>query len=164
MTVNRPQTAEPAEDAAVPRLYLRDQELNQSAALIRAAARRLAEMVETSGAPASLSAPELEILQEIFDRGPLDVGELRHRLLAPKQSLARHLNDLETGGLLERRVDPGDRRRRIVSLTETGRVLTESATERRRQALREAFLEAGPEAVAGARRVLQDLVATRDQN
>ncbi len=163
MTVNRPQTAETSEDAAVPRLYLRDQELNQSAALIRAAARRLAELVESSGAPASLSGPELEILQEIYDRGDLDVGDLRQRLLAPKQSLARHLNDLETAGLLQRHVDSTDRRRRIVSLTDTGRVLTESATERRRQALREAFLEAGPEAVAGARRVLQQLAAAKDQ-
>lgn len=164
MTVNRPQPAEASEDAAVPRLYLRDQELDQSAALIRAASRMLAELVETSGAPASLSAPELEILQEIYDRGPLDVGDLRHRLLAPKQSLARHLNDLEAAELIERRVDSGDRRRRIVSLSEKGRVLTQSATERRRQALREAFLEAGPEAVAGARRVLQELLSAKEQH
>ena len=91
------------------------------------------------------------------------MGDLRQRLLAPKQSLARHLNDLETSGLLERQIDGEDRRRRIVSLTENGRALTERATERRRKALREAFLDAGPEAVAGARRVLQDLVSAKDR-
>ncbi len=132
--------------------------------MIRAAARRLEELVQEGEAPAALSPPELEILQEIYDRGDLDVGELRQRLLAPKQSLARHLNDLETAGLLARQVDAGDRRRRIVSLTESGRTLTERATERRRQALREAFLDAGPEAVAGARRVLQDLVSAKDRS
>ncbi len=164
MTVNRPQPTEPSEDPTVPRLYLRDQELDQSAALIRAAARRLAELVQEPGTPGALSLPELEILQEIYDRGVLDVGELRQRLSAPKQSLARHLNDLETAGLIARRIDGGDRRRRIVSLTEAGTELTKRSTERRRQALREAFLDAGPEAVAGARRVLQDLVASKDKS
>lgn len=163
MTVNRPQPADTSEDPTVPRLYLRDQELDQSAALIRAAARRLTELVQELDVPGGLSQPELEILQEIYDRGALDVGDLRQRLLAPKQSLARHLNDLETSGLLERQIDGEDRRRRIVSLTENGRALTERATERRRKALREAFLDAGPEAVAGARRVLQDLVSAKDR-
>lgn len=163
MTVNRSQQADASEDSSVPRLYLRDQELNLSAAMIRAAARRLAELVQDADTPGQISPPELEILQEIYDRGALDVGDLRHRLQAPKQSLARHLNDLEGAGLIERQIDGGDRRRRIVSLTQTGAELTERATEKRRQALREAFLDAGPEAVAGARRVLQHLVSLKDR-
>jgi DNA-binding MarR family transcriptional regulator len=37
----------------------------------------------------------MDILQEIHDLGPMDVGDLRARLAAPKQSLARNLNQLE---------------------------------------------------------------------
>lgn len=165
MPVNRPQSFPPppanAAASADGRLYLRDQDLNEGAALIRAAARRLASVVETAGAAANLSPPEMEILQEIFDRGPMDVGDLRARLAAPKQSLARNLNQLETRALVKRETDPRDRRRRLVSLTTEGLSFTSEATERRRTALRQAFAASGPDAVGGARRVLSELLRLR---
>lgn len=164
MPVNRPQPAPPPASApagADSRLYLRDQDLDEGAAVIRAAARRLAQLVEAAGAPASLSAPELDILQEIHDRGPMDVGDLRARLGAPKQSLARNLNQLEARKLVTRETDPRDRRRRLVTLTNEGMSFSREATERRRTALRQAFLAVGPEAVSGARRVLSELLRAR---
>ncbi len=169
MPVNRPQPAPApagAPSAGPPsagdgRLYLRDQDLNESAAVIRAAARRLDQLVESAGAPASLSGPEIEILQEIFDRGAMDVGDLRSRLAAPKQSLARNLNQLEARNLVKRETDTRDKRRRLVTLTAEGMSFTRDATERRRNALRQAFLSAGPEAVASARRVLSDILRLR---
>lgn len=168
MPVNRPQPAPPpaanAAASADGRLYLRDQDLNEGAALIRAAARKLALLVESAGAPASLSAPEMEIIQEIFDRGPMDVGDLRARLAAPKQSLARNLNQLEGRTLVTREMDPRDRRRRLVSLTQEGMTFAAEATERRRGALRQAFASSGPEAVAGARRVLSELLRVRGES
>jgi DNA-binding MarR family transcriptional regulator len=168
MPVNRPQPAPPppanAAASADGRLYLRDQDLNEGAALIRAAARKLALLVESAGIPVSLSPPEMEILQEIFDRGPMDVGDLRARLAAPKQSLARNLNQLEARALVKREMDPRDRRRRLVSLTQEGMTFTSEATERRRTALRQAFASSGPEAVAGARRVLSELARVRGES
>jgi len=168
MPVNRPQPTPlpPASASAGPdaRLYLRDQDLNEGAAVIRAAARRLAQLVEMAGVPANLSAPEMEILQEIFDRGPMDVGDLRSRLAAPKQSLARNLNQLEERALVRRETDLRDRRRRLVSLTPEGMTFASEATERRRTALRQAFVSAGPEAVAGARRVLSELMRVRGES
>jgi DNA-binding MarR family transcriptional regulator len=168
MPVNRPLPAPGA--PAVPasggdnRLYLRDQDLNEGAALIRAAARRLAQLAETAGAAASISAPEMDVLQEIFDVGPMDVGDLRARLNAPKQSLARNLNQLEGRGFVTRETDQADRRRRLVTLTPTGMTFARDATERRRAALRQAFLSAGPDAVTGARRVLGDLTRGRGES
>jgi DNA-binding MarR family transcriptional regulator len=164
MPVNRPQPVSPpagAQASADARLYLRDQELNESAAVIRAAARKLAGLVEMAGAGSDLSAPELDILQEIFDRGPMDVGDLRARLAAPKQSLARNLNQLESRKFVTRETDAKDRRRRLVTLTPEGHVFARDATERRRAALRQAFLSGGPEAVSGARRVLTELLRVR---
>ncbi len=159
--VNTPPSTPTSTDPADQRLYLRDQELDQAAALIRAAARKLSHQVQKEEAADALSAPEVDILEEVFDLGPLDVGELRSRLGAPKQSLARHLNDLESAGLVQRTTDPRDKRRRVVALTEKGSQMTSEATEKRRLALREAFLNAGPEAVAGARQVLQHLARGR---
>jgi DNA-binding MarR family transcriptional regulator len=168
MPVNRPHTAPPppasSQAGADGRLYLRDQDLNEGAAVIRAAARKLSQLVESVGAAANLSAPELDVLQEIFDQGPLDVGELRTRLGAPKQSLARNLNQLEARLLVKRETDPDDRRRRLVKLTPEGLAFTREATERRRTALRQAFLSAGPDAVTGARRMLSELLRVRGES
>ena len=164
MPVNRPHTAPPPPASADGRLYLRDQDLNEGAAVIRAAARKLSQLVESVGAAANLSAPELDVLQEIFDQGPLDVGELRTRLGAPKQSLARNLNQLEARAFVKRETDPEDRRRRLVKLTPEGLTFTREATERRRTALRQAFLSAGPDAVTGARRVLSELLRVRGES
>lgn len=166
MPVNRPipaPSASPAPAGGDNRLYLRDQDLNEGAALIRAAARRLAQLAETAGAAASISAPEMDVLQEIFDVGPMDVGDLRARLNAPKQSLARNLNQLEGRGFVTRQTDQADRRRRLVTLTPAGMAFARESTERRRAALRQAFLTAGPDAVTGARRVLSDLLRARGE-
>lgn len=162
--VNRPQPAPLPPASADGRLYLRDQDLNEGAALIRAGARRLAELVESVGAAANLSAPEMDILQEIFDRGPMDVGDLRARLCAPKQSLARNLNQLEARNFVKRETDPRDRRRRLVTLTDEGTAFSREATERRRATLRQVFLTSGPDAVTGARRVLSELLRARGES
>jgi DNA-binding MarR family transcriptional regulator len=167
MPVNRPHSAvippAAAPSAGDGRLYLRDQDLNEGAALIRSAARRLSQLAETIGAAANISAPEMDILQEIFDVGPMDVGDLRTRLAAPKQSLARNLNQLEARTLVKREMDPRDRRRRLVTLTDEGQAFAREATEKRRVALRQAFLAAGPDAVTGARRMLSELVRQRGE-
>jgi len=168
MTVNRPHPNAPsppsAPAAADGRLYLRDQDLNEGAAVIRAAARKLNQLVESVGGAANVSGPELDVLQEVFDRGPLDVGDLRTRLSAPKQSLARNLNQLEARGFIRRDTDISDRRRRLVTLTPEGMTFISEATERRRMALRQAFLAAGPDAVAGARRMLGELLRVRGES
>jgi len=165
--VNRPQPSPaPTANAASAgdgRLYLRDQDLNEGAALIRAAARKIGQLAEAAGAAANISAPEMDILQEIHDLGPMDVGDLRSRLAAPKQSLARNLNQLEGRAFVKRETDPRDRRRRLVTLTPEGAAFTRDATERRRAALRQAFLTAGPDAVSGTRRVLSEILRARGE-
>ena len=164
--VNRPSSsapqAGPSPGPAVPsadgRLYLRDQELDQGAALIRAAARRLSGLVQSLDPDAEVAAAHLDVLEEVLDRGPMDVKELRGRLHCPKQTLNRYLNQLEAAGLTRREASQRDRRRRLVTLTEDGRRFAVEATLRRRAALRQAFLNAGPDAVTGARRVLQEVL------
>ena len=168
MPVNRPHpvsiTSAPAATAGDSRLYLRDQDLNEGAALIRAASRRLSALAEAVGSVAGISPPEIDILQELHDMGPMDVGQLRLRLGAPKQSLARNLNQLEARDMLKRDINPRDRRSRLVTLTPAGAALAHEATEQRRHILRQAFLSAGPDAVSGARRVLNDVLRERGES
>ena len=127
MPVNRPHPAPAPAGVRRPRgdgrLYLRDQDLNEGAALIRAAARKLANWPKSRALAANISAPEMDVLQEVFDLGAMDVGDLRARLGAPKQSLARNLNQLEGRGFVTRETDPRDRRRRLVTLTARRRSL-----------------------------------------
>jgi DNA-binding MarR family transcriptional regulator len=158
MPVNTPSARPGVPAGSDERLYLRDQELDQAAALIRAAARKLNRLVEAAAAGAQLSGPELDVLQELLDRGAMDVGSLRDRLNHPRQSLARNLAQLESRGLIGRETAHDDRRRREVTLTSEGMRVARLATEARRAALRRAFLSTGPESVNGARRVLADLL------
>jgi len=161
--VNRPAIPGAPAVGADARLYLRDQDLDQGAALIQSAARRLLRLAQQGVGKAEISEAELAVLLELHDSGPLDVGVLRTRLDSPKQSLARNLNELETRGLLARETSARDRRRRLVKLTDEGGDMALRAADRRRTALREAFLTAGQDAVNGARRVLSELARERDR-
>lgn len=139
------------------RLYLRDSELDQGAALIRAAARRLASLSNSSSGSDPPLDGAVDILVELFDIGPHDVTSLRGRLNIPKQTLARYLNDLEARGLITRERDRLDGRRRRILLTPEGDRMTRQGAEARRAAMREVFLLCGPDAVTGARRVLAEI-------
>lgn len=162
--VNRPAIPGPPAIGADARLYLRDQDLDQGAALILSAARKLARLAQQGVGKADISEAELAIVLELHDVGSMDVGLLRTRLDSPKQSLARNLNELEQRGLIARETSVRDRRRRLVKLTEAGATFALRAAERRRSVLREAFLTAGPDAVTGARRVLAELARDRSES
>lgn len=143
------------------RLYLRDSDLDQTAALIRAAGRSLANL---SSPALGENAPQdgaIDALFELFDTGPQDVSQLRARLDIPKQTLARYLNDLEARGLIARQRDTVDARRRRIVLTPEGEQMTRRGAEIRRAAMRDVFLLCGPDAVTGARRVLAELTRRR---
>jgi DNA-binding MarR family transcriptional regulator len=94
----------------------------------------------------------------------LTVASLLAILKITKQSLNRVLNDLLAGGYVERRPAPNDRRMRQLRLTEKGRALEDALWEAQRPRLARAYREAGPDAVAGFRRVLVGLSSSRARN
>jgi MarR family transcriptional regulator for hemolysin len=55
-----------------------------------------------------------------FSAGPIATIALAERMAVQWPSLVRTLNDLEAEGLVERRVDPADKRSRRVSITAEG--------------------------------------------
>lgn len=81
-----------------------------------------------------------------------------------KQSLNRVLNDLLDGGFVDRRAAPNDRRMRQLRLTQKGTELETALWDAQRPKLVRAFREAGPEAVAGFRRVLSGLSPGEKRN
>lgn len=75
-----------------------------------------------------------------------------------KQSLNRVLRRLISDGLVENRIGTLDKRERHLYLTDTGHELEGRLSDAQRARLRAAFHEAGPEAVAGFRQVLEAMM------
>ncbi|QPH52559.1 MarR family winged helix-turn-helix transcriptional regulator [Pontivivens ytuae] len=97
-------------------------------------------------------------LHFINRRPGLTVNELLDILGVTKQSLNRVLRQLVDDGLVESRVGRTDRRQRNLHLTERGQSLERSLSEAQRGRMRQAYMRAGPEAVAGFRTVLEEMI------
>ncbi|MDF1856319.1 MarR family transcriptional regulator [Pseudooceanicola sp.] len=77
-----------------------------------------------------------------------------------KQSLNRVLRSLIEDGLVDSRVGTADKRERHLYLTEAGAALEARLSEAQRRQMRAAYRQAGPEAVAGFRMVLEAMMDT----
>ncbi|MGI3210707.1 MarR family winged helix-turn-helix transcriptional regulator [Roseovarius tibetensis] len=75
-----------------------------------------------------------------------------------KQSLNRVLRTLIEDGLVESRVGASDRRERHLYLTEQGAALERKLSDAQRSRMRAAYRAAGPQSVAGFRRVLEAMM------
>ena len=71
------------------------------------------------------------VLGRLCREGPQSVSDLAHAEHVRPQSMAQTVTELEAGGLVTRRPDPGDRRRAVVEVTEAGRDLRERERGRR---------------------------------
>ena len=86
------------------------------------------------------------------------VNNLLSILGVTKQSLNRVLRTLIDDGLVESRVGKADKRERHLYLTEKGEALEQQLSDAQRARMRMAFRDAGPEAVAGFRTVLEAMM------
>lgn len=86
------------------------------------------------------------------------VNNLLEILGVTKQSLNRVLRTLVEDGLVESKVGTADRRERNLYLTEEGEALERRLSDAQRARMRTAFRNAGPEAVAGFRIVLEEMM------
>ncbi|MEM7269796.1 MAG: MarR family transcriptional regulator [Pseudomonadota bacterium] len=94
----------------------------------------------------------------IKNRPGITVAGLIETLGVTKQSLNRVLRQLITDGLVEQRVGQRDRRQRNLTLSEDGLALERRLSEPQRDRLRAAYSAAGPDAVAGFREVLHQMM------
>ncbi|MCE8006027.1 MarR family transcriptional regulator [Aestuariivita sp.] len=86
------------------------------------------------------------------------VNNLLSILGVTKQSLNRVLRTLIEDGLVESRVGTADKRERHLFLTDAGADLEGQLSDAQRARMRAAFRNAGPEAVAGFRKVLEAMI------
>jgi DNA-binding MarR family transcriptional regulator len=86
------------------------------------------------------------------------VNNLLSILGVTKQSLNRVLRTLVEDGLVDSRVGTKDKRERHLYLTDAGADLERQLSEAQRNRMRTAFRNAGPEAVAGFRAVLEQMM------
>ncbi|GIT92623.1 MarR family transcriptional regulator [Jannaschia pagri] len=86
------------------------------------------------------------------------VNNLLTILGVTKQSLNRVLRTLVEDGLVESRVGQRDRRERHLHLTDKGAELEAALSNAQRARMRAAFSQAGPDAVAGFRQVLEHMM------
>ncbi|WP_425044944.1 MarR family winged helix-turn-helix transcriptional regulator [Primorskyibacter sp. S87] len=86
------------------------------------------------------------------------VNNLLAILGVTKQSLNRVLRTLIADGLVESRVGTSDKRERHLFLTEKGQTLEATLSDAQRARMRAAFRDAGPEAVAGFKKVLEAMM------
>ena len=91
------------------------------------------------------------------------VNNLLNILGVTKQSLNRVLRTLIADGLVESRVGRIDKRERHLHLTNDGRALEARLSDAQRSRMRAAFRDAGPDAVAGFRQVLEAMMDSEMQ-
>jgi DNA-binding MarR family transcriptional regulator len=84
-----------------------------------AARARLDELLKPSG----ITVPQYTALTVLDRRSGLTTAELARSSFVTPQAMGDLVTALERRGLVERRADPGNRRRLLIGLTETGQDL-----------------------------------------
>jgi DNA-binding MarR family transcriptional regulator len=100
------------------------------AARLRLSATRLARRLRQESA-SGLTPSQLSALAAVHNRGPLTLGELAdHERVAPP-TITKVVAKLVSDGLLERQVDPDDRRVTRVRVTAAGMALVDETRRRK---------------------------------
>lgn len=140
------------------RLFLTDEQLRAGIELLFFAYRDFTCDPDRLLADRSYGRAHHRAIHFIRHRPGITVAGLIDTLAVTKQSLNRVLRQLIKDGLVEQSVGKVDRRQRLLHLTEEGRALEAALSQPQRERLRAAYLEAGPEAVAGFREVLHRMM------
>ena len=98
-----------------------------------------------------------------MDREDVPLGQLIRQMRLSKQAAGQLVDALVLRGYLERAVDPEDRRKLTVRLTERGRAAAEAQAAARQKIDAELLARVGQETVDHARRALIALIEIREQ-
>src|SRR6201992_3700206 len=89
---------------------------------LRKATRRVSQLYDSALEPCGLRTTQRSSLTHVARAGaPPALGELAEMLVMDRGALTHTLKPLERDGLIEIRIDPDDRRNRLVALTAAGR-------------------------------------------
>jgi len=98
----------------------KDPDAGDVAAALRVSIGLLLRRLRQVPAEGELTLPESSALARLDRGGPTTATVLARLEQISPQSMGATLSTLEDRGLVERRPDPGDGRRAVISLTETG--------------------------------------------
>ncbi|WP_329049198.1 MarR family transcriptional regulator [Amycolatopsis sp. NBC_01488] len=102
--------------------------------LFKHAQLRLAELAEPRYAPLGITGRQLALLTLFGDGPPLSQQDGAVRLGIDRTTMVALVDELEDKGLVRREVAPGDRRKRLVTLTGEGERVRAAGEEATRQA------------------------------
>ena len=139
-------------------LFLREEELREAIELLFFAYRDFTGEPDRVLARYAFGRAHHRVIYFVGRNPGVTVSDLLRILAITKQSLSRVLGQLVEEGFVVQEQDQEDRRRRLLTLTEKGRLLERDLTERQMARVARAYREAGPEAVAGFKRVLLGII------
>lgn len=105
--------------------------------LLKHAQLRFSEIAGAALAPLGISGREAAVLRAISAQPPGSQGEAARRMGVDRTTMVALIDELEAKELVRRRQDPGDRRRNVVELTDSGRSVVSLADDAVARAERE---------------------------
>jgi DNA-binding MarR family transcriptional regulator len=90
------------------------------AGLLKRAQARLVEVLGPALAPLGIDGRELAVLTALSEQGPVSQQEMSRALGIDRTTMVALVDGLEGKGLVERRADPGDRRKNLLAVTSAG--------------------------------------------
>jgi DNA-binding MarR family transcriptional regulator len=116
-----------------------DPDVEQVAAALRLSIGLLLRQLRQTPVPDELTMPESAALARLDRGGPATDSALARREQISPQSMGATLAGLEARGLVERRPDPQDGRRAVMSVSEAGRQVLHSKRSARTQRMARAL-------------------------
>lgn len=104
-----------------------------------------------------LTPGEFGILETLYHRGPLLLGDLQRRVLVSSGGVSYLVDRLEKKGLVERRDYPEDRRTRLAALTPAGEELIARIFPEHARAIQRALHAIDPEVKQAAVALLRTI-------
>ncbi|MBB3066866.1 MarR family winged helix-turn-helix transcriptional regulator [Limibacillus halophilus] len=139
-------------------LFLREEELRRAIELLFFAYRDFTGEPDRILAKYGFGRAHHRVIYFVGRNDGISVSDLLRILKITKQSLSRVLGQLVAEGFIVQEQDDSDRRRRLLTLTDKGRMLERSLTERQAARIARAYRAAGPDAVAGFSKVLEEII------
>lgn len=127
--------------------------------------RSIYHMREQSVDEVGRSFAQYRVLMHLFfaeqmgDRSQLNPSEISDRQGVSRNTMSSFIRDLEKDGLIERDLDPDDRRRFNISLTDSGRALVSQHTRNHLKTIEHCFSALTPEEQETLLQLLQKLGA-----
>jgi DNA-binding MarR family transcriptional regulator len=129
---------------------------------LRKATRRVSQLYDSALEPCGLRTTQRSILMQVArTASPPPLGELAEALVMDRGALTHTLKPLERDRLVEIRIDPEDRRNRLVALTALGRNKLEESQALWKRA-QEGFESAFGVAKSAALREVLEFVVSED--